>query len=203
MSACERGPAVLCLEQSVVDAVWHTICEMLPPEPPPDAGGGRPRVDDWVCFNGILTKLVSGLAWKTIGLLGPVSEGTLRRRWAAWRQVGITDQLAIQAVAGYEKLVGYDTAAILLDGSTQKAPRAGESTGRNPVDRGKRGYKWSLATDAAGVPMAVVTGPANVPDFRLAGDTLAEVDGAGLLTKGAALRADKRVMTSLTLMPCW
>ena len=36
-----------------------------------------------------------------------------------------------------------------------------------------------------------MTGPANSPDCRLAGDSLAAVEGAGLLVSGAVLRADK------------
>lgn len=52
----------------------------------------------------------------------------------------------------------------------------GKKTGPNPTDRGKCGTKLSLATDAAGVPLAVVVAGANCNDHKLLGPTLAELD---------------------------
>jgi transposase len=49
----------------------------------------------------------------------------------------------------------------------------GKKTGPNPTDRGKCGTKLSLATDAAGVPLAVVLAGANRNDHTLLGETLA------------------------------
>lgn len=39
-------------------------------------------------------------------------------------------------------------------------------TGANPVDRGKRGTKYFLLVDRAGIPLAVGVGPANLHDNR-------------------------------------
>lgn len=52
----------------------------------------------------------------------------------------------------------------------------GKKTGPNPTDRGKCGTKVSLATDAAGVPLAVVVAGANCNDHKLLGPTLAEAE---------------------------
>lgn len=48
----------------------------------------------------------------------------------------------------------------------------GEKTGPNPTDRGKRGAKRSLMTDAAGVPIAAVIDGANRHDMKLLEATL-------------------------------
>jgi transposase len=52
----------------------------------------------------------------------------------------------------------------------------GKKTGPNPTDRGKCGTKLSLATDAAGVPLAVVAAGANRNDHKLLGPTLTGVE---------------------------
>ena len=52
----------------------------------------------------------------------------------------------------------------------------GKKTGPNPTDRGKCGTKVSLATDAAGVPLAVVVAGANCNDHKLLGVTLVQAE---------------------------
>jgi hypothetical protein len=48
-----------------------------------------------------------------------------------------------------------------LDGSLDKAPYGGDGTGPNPTDRGKLGWKWSVASERHGVPVGwAVDGPA-------------------------------------------
>ena len=48
----------------------------------------------------------------------------------------------------------------------------GGKTGPNPTDRGKRGTKRSLLTEAAGIPVGVVVAGANRNDFKLTRATL-------------------------------
>jgi len=45
----------------VRDELWEAV-EPLLPECPPDPRGGRPRVDDRVCFNAIVFVLFTGIA---------------------------------------------------------------------------------------------------------------------------------------------
>jgi transposase len=59
-----------------------------------------------------------------------------------------------------------------MDGSMNKAPLGGDSTGPNPTDRGKLGVKRSLLVDGHGFPLAVVAAPANTNDFKLVAETL-------------------------------
>ena len=51
-----------------------------------------------------------------------------------------------------------------MDGCTTKAPCGGQVAGPSPVDRRKQGLKRSVATDAGGIPLAVVAAPANRRD---------------------------------------
>jgi putative transposase len=74
----------------------------------------------------------------------------------------------------YDDLVGLDWRWQSVDGAMTKAPLGGESTGKNPTDRGKTGTKRSLLTDAAGVPTGLAVGGANVHDIRLLRSTLSD-----------------------------
>lgn len=60
----------------------------------------------------------------------------------------------------------------------------GKKTGPNPTDRGKCGTKLSLATDACGVPLAVVVAGANCNDHKLLGATLAGAETVRPSTRG-------------------
>ena len=48
----------------------------------------------------------------------------------------------------------------------------GKKTGKNPTDRAKSGTKRSLLTDGDGIPLAIVTAPANRHDAKLFTQTL-------------------------------
>jgi putative transposase len=74
----------------------------------------------------------------------------------------------------YDALVGLDWRWQSVDGAMTKAPLGGESTGKNPTDRGKLGTKRSLLTEVAGIPTGLAIGGANVHDIRLLRSTLAD-----------------------------
>lgn len=52
---------------------------------------------------------------------------------------------------------------------------AGEKTGANPTDRGKKGVKRSLLTEAAGVPIGVSVDGANRHDMKMLKETLRSI----------------------------
>ena len=76
-------------------------------------------------------------------------------------------------------------------GSAHKAPCGGEGTGPNPTDRGKLGWKWSLLTDAAGIPVGWAADGANRCDQVLFEPTLAAVADRGLLEDVETLHLDR------------
>ena len=81
----------------------------------------------------------------------------------------------------YDRMIGLDLADISVDGCITKAPGGGQIAGRSPVDRGKRGLKRSLATDAHGIPLGAVTAAANTHDSPLLAPTLDLLDRVGPL----------------------
>ena len=72
--------------------------------------------------------------------------------------------LVEEAIKAFDKVIGLDLSDVSVDGSLHKAPMGGEGTGPNPTDRGKTGWKWSVATDTNGVPIGWVIEGANRND---------------------------------------
>lgn len=55
-----------------------------------------------------------------------------------------------------------------------------KGTGSNPTDRAKLGWKWSIASEAAGIPIGWAINGANRHDIRLLGPSLATVTARSL-----------------------
>jgi hypothetical protein len=106
------------------------------------------------------------------------------RRWRV-------DTLAAEALAGYDRIIELDLDLVALDGSIHKAPCGGEGTGKSPVDRGKLGWKWSVACDGAGIPIGVAIDGANRNDLVLLEPTLDAIEATGLLADIGTLSLDR------------
>jgi transposase len=185
---------MLALHPRVTAAVWAAVEGLLPPRPADThpLGCHRPRIADRACFTGILYRLVLGCSWVTAGRLVGVSASTLRRRRDAWVAAGVFDALCDEALAGYDRIRGLDLSEVSIDGSLHKAPCGGQGSGPNPTDRGKLGWKWSLATDRNGVPIGWAIDGANRHDIRLLEPTLDAIEGgAGLLAEIDTLHLDR------------
>jgi transposase len=171
------------LDPDVVDAVWAAVGTLLPSRPADThpLGCHRPRISDRHCFWGVLIRLVTGCSWETAArLAGGVSATTLRRRRDDWVAAGVFEQLAEEAICGYDRICGLDLTEVSIDGSLHKAPCGGEGTGPNPTDRGKLGYKWSLFSDTGGIPLGWAIDGANRHDIILLEPTLETVAQRGL-----------------------
>jgi hypothetical protein len=95
------------------------------------------------------------------------SATTLRRRRDEWIALGLAEQLHLLVLSAYDRMIGLALDTLAVDGCITKAPCGGQTAGRSPVDRGKQGLKRSLATEAAGIPLATVPAPANRHDSPL------------------------------------
>jgi hypothetical protein len=71
-----------------------------------------------------------------------------------------------------------------------KAPCGGEGTGKNPTDRAKLAWKWSIATDAHGIPIGWAIDGANRNDVKLL-DPTHDMASAGLLEEIETLHLDR------------
>jgi len=195
---------VLALDPRTVDAVWTAIQGHLPLRPPDThpLGCHRLRIPDRDCFTGILVRLVTGCSWDVAARLTPAGETTLRGRRTEWLKAGVFDKLLAEALAAYDRIIGLDLSEVAVDGSLHKAPCGGQGTGPNPTDRGKIGWKWSVATDTVGVPIGWVIDGANRNDSVLLEPTLQAVASHGLLTDVQTLHLDKGYDSHLTIEHC-
>ena len=167
------------LDPEVFDAVWAEVEPLLPaPVDDHPLGCHRLRVPDRICLFAMLVRLVTGCSWVDAERLtgGVVSDTTLRARRDEWIETEVFDQLVETMLAVYDAKVGLEPAEALVDGSIHKAPCGGEGTGKSPVDRGRLGWKWSIATDVNGIPMGWVVAPANTNDSVLLPAPLEAVD---------------------------
>lgn len=195
---------MLALHPRVADAVFTAIEAHLPPRPPDThpLGCHRPRTPDRACFQGIMTRLVTGCSWEVAGRLCGVSETTLRERRTQWLAAGAFDKVLAEAVTGYHQIIGLDLCEVAIDGSLHKAPCGGEGTGPNPTDRAKTGWKWSLATDRHGIPLGWTTAGAHRNDSVLLEPTLAAVAHHGLLNDVGTLHLDRGYDSDATMVRC-
>lgn len=194
---------MLALHPRVVTAIWAAVEPRLP-EVVDDhpLGCHRPRRDNFECFQAILFRLVTGCSWDVAGRLGKGSETTLRRRRDEWWQAGVFDGLVDEALAGYDRIIGLDLSDVAVDGSQHKAPFGGEGTGPNPVDRGKCGWKWSIATERNGIPIGWEQAGANRNDCVLLAATLDAVDARGLLADIETLHLDRGYDNTIVRAVC-
>jgi hypothetical protein len=142
---------------------------------------------------GILIRLVTGASWVDIEAIMnfEVSDTTLRARRDEWIDAGVFDQLEAEARAGYDRIIALDLDVVAIDGSLHKAPYGGEGTGPSPVDRAKLGWKWSVASERAGIPIGWSIDGANRNDVVMLEPTLDAIADNGLLADIGTLTLDR------------
>jgi len=94
----------------VRDELWEVAARLLPVHEP-DPRGGRPRVEDRVCFNAIVFVLFTGIAWQHLPRELGCSPATAHRRLAEWQAIGVF-------AAMHQELLGRLNAAGQIDWST-------------------------------------------------------------------------------------
>ncbi len=172
------------LDPEVVDTVWAAIEPLLPAHPETHPlGCHRPRASDRACFEVMLVRMVTGCSWEDAERLcaNAVSDTTARARRDEWIEAGIFDAIAQEAIRAYDKVVGLDLSEVAVDGSLHKSPAGGEGTGKNPTDRAKLGWKWSVLTERNGIPLSWTAQGANRNDCVLLAPTMAGIVGNGLI----------------------
>jgi transposase len=170
------------LPSSILEPLWVQVAALLPARQiHHPLGCHRQRIPDRVVFDKLIRILVFGCGYRRIADR-TCSATTLRRRRDEWIALGLVDQLHRLALAAYHRMHGLDLDHLAVDGCITKAPCGGQVAGPSPVDRRKQGLKRSVATEAYGVPLAVLPAPANRRDDALLAATL---DAAAILTATA------------------
>lgn len=159
----------------LLEPLWDQFAALLPAQEGYAAshplGCHRRRVPDRIVFEHVVPALVHGSGHERIASPG-CSDRTIRRRVEHWAELGTAQRVHALALEAYDRMIGLGLTEISVDGCITKAPSGGEKAGRSPVDRGKQGLKRSVASDAGGVPLGIVSDGANRHDSPLLGPTL-------------------------------
>jgi transposase len=178
------------LPSSILEPLWVQVSALLPTRPDTHPlGCHRPRIADRVVFDKLIQVLVFGCGYRRIAD-HTCSATTLRRRRDEWITAGVADQLRLVVLAAYDQLFGLELAHLAVDGWVTKAPCGGQTAGPSPVDRRKQGLKRSVATEAAGIPLAAVPAPANHRDDGLLAATLDAIGAVGPLPAQPVVHLD-------------
>jgi transposase len=108
----------------VRDELWE-VAESLLPAHRPDPRGGRPRVDDRVCFNAIVFVLFTGIAWRHLPRELGCSPATAHRRLATWQKAGVWERLHSELLRRLNAAGKIDWTTAVVDGSHIRALQGG------------------------------------------------------------------------------
>jgi transposase len=137
---------------------------MLPAEKEPGPQGGRPPVEHYIVLKVIWFVLVTGCRWKDVPKeLGCCGE-TARTRLQAWEHDGIWDELHMLMLTLLRKANELHLETAIIDSTQVRAFGGGDATGPSPVDRRKKGTKYTLLVDREGVPLVIRSAEANQSD---------------------------------------
>jgi hypothetical protein len=176
---------------SIIGPIFEQFAELLPDRTETHPlGCHNPRIPDHVVFEKLVQVLVFGCAYEKVADES-CSATTLRRRRDEWIDAGVMERLRQMVLDGYDRVIGLDLSDVAVDCCITKAPCGGETAGRSPVDRGKRGIKRSVVVDANGIPLGAIAAPANRHDSPLLDRTLDTTDVLGGCARRAA-RKDER-----------
>ncbi|MFD9397018.1 IS5 family transposase [Streptomyces sp. NPDC060000] len=155
------------LPSCLLEPLWDRFAALLPEHVDTHPlGCHNPRIPDRIVFERVIAALVHGSGYERIADR-QCSDRTIRRRVKYWSQLGMAEQVHGLAVQAYDRMIGLQLHELSVDGCITKAPCGGERAGRSPVDRGKQGLKRSVATEARGVPIGLVSAGANRHDSPL------------------------------------
>lgn len=129
--------------RAVTDKQWEKIKPHLP-QRKPSPKGGRPRVDDRRCFEGILWILWTGAQWSELPRQYG-SPSTCRRRLREWEDGGALLALwrAFLAQLNDRQKIRWDEC--FADGSFAPAKKGARPSGRLSAGRARSGWFWSMA----------------------------------------------------------
>jgi transposase len=108
----------------VRDELWELARPLLR-EHPADPRGGRPRVDDRVCFGAVVFVLFSVIAWRHLPREMGCSPATAHRRLAEWQADGVFERLHQELLRRLNKVGKIDWQTSVVDGSHIRALQGG------------------------------------------------------------------------------
>ena len=117
----------------ISNELWAMLEPLIPEhENTHPFGGGRPRVADRKCANGIFYVLRTGCQWKALDATGICSGSTAHLRFQEWREAGVFLKLWQIGLERYDEVKGLDWSWLSMDGAMTKAPLGGEKNRPQP-----------------------------------------------------------------------
>jgi transposase len=139
---------------------------MLPPEKEPGPEGGRRPIAHRTVLKVIWFVLVTGCRWKDVPQEMGCCGETARTRLQTWERAGIWDQLHRLLLTMLNREKQLDLKTTVIDSTQVRAFGGGDATGPSPVDRRKKGTKYTLLVDRHGVPLVIRAAAANCSDHH-------------------------------------
>jgi transposase len=122
----------------VSDELWAVFQPLLPIHKNTHRfGGGRPRVPNRQCADGIFYVLRTGCQWKALDETDLCSGSTAHTRFQEWAAAGVFLKLWQRGLERFDELHGIDWDWLSMDGALTKAPLAGEKK-RSQPDRSRQ-----------------------------------------------------------------
>ncbi|MFJ2478397.1 IS5 family transposase, partial [Streptomyces sp. NPDC087659] len=144
------------------DNASHTSCAATS-EAHTSATSSTSEPNEFLINKSVLT---SGCAWRHLPETFGVSPATAHRRFAVWTRKGVWRRLHRVVLDELGSRGELDWTSAIVDAASVRAKKGGSLTGRNPVDRGKKGSKLHVLSDAQGLPLSVGVSGANVHDSQ-------------------------------------
>ena len=117
----------------VSDDLWAILQPILPEHINTHRfGGGRARVPDRKCADGIFYVLRTGCQWKALDQTDLCSGSTAHTRYQEWVKAGVFLKLWQVGVEQFDELKGIDWEWQSMDGAMTKAPLGGEKNRAEP-----------------------------------------------------------------------
>jgi transposase len=129
----------------VPDELWALV-EPLLPKHPYVPGVGKPRVDDRVCFTGILFLLKTGIPWEDFPQEMGCCGMTLHNRMAEWTRAGVWPKLHQVLLGELRKARELDLSRVIVDSSSLRAVQGGKKRDRarsTAAKTGRNTTSWS------------------------------------------------------------
>ncbi|WP_406466544.1 IS5 family transposase [Streptomyces sp. NBC_01594] len=150
----------------VPDELWELTAPLLPRFNSRPQGGGTAPVDERAVFTAVVYVLTSGCAWRYLPESFGVSPATAHRRFSAWTEAGLWRRLHRAVLDELGARGELDWSSAIVDAASVRAKKGGSLTGPNPVDRGKKGSRLHVLSEAQGLPLVVAVSGANLHDSQ-------------------------------------
>ena len=143
---------------------YELAVPMLPGERDPGPEGGRRPIGHYRVLKVIWFVLVTGCRWKDVPQEMGCCGETARTRLQAWERAGIWDKLHMLLLTMLRQENELHMKTVIIDSTQVRAFGGGDATGPSPVDRRKKGTKYTLMVDRDGVPLVIHAAAANRSD---------------------------------------